>query len=280
MLRVAGGIVLFSVGWQVLNSPSQEEVDMPIKERSESKLKNMAFYPFTLPLTTGPGSISVAVALGATPARDVGDVLGCIIGMVLNCLVIWVCYRYSDRVTRSLGVAGADALTEYWWDADRGDLGPLPETCSGRLANRQVRFPQDDASNAVFCADACGARGVSGCRRPHKALACANRPGASAARLSESRRRWPHEGGDARERLDRQVPADRGAGAQAGLFGRMVVSPGRKAGRVAGCRRERRKGRADARSPRFAGRNDCVRVSQKRQRDLVVLIQRNRDILH
>lgn len=114
VLRVAGGIVLFSVGWQVLNSPSQEEVDMPIKERSESKLKNMAFYPFTLPLTTGPGSISVAVALGATPARDVGDVLGCITGMILNCLVIWVCYRYSDRVTRSLGVAGADALTRIF----------------------------------------------------------------------------------------------------------------------------------------------------------------------
>lgn len=74
----------------------------------------MAFYPFTLPLTTGPGAISVAVAVGATPVRDVGDVIGCIVGVLLSGFVIWVCYRFCDRINRSVGAAGADALARIF----------------------------------------------------------------------------------------------------------------------------------------------------------------------
>ena len=74
----------------------------------------MAFYPFTLPITTGPGSISVAVALGATPMHGVAGVAGCLGGIVLNCLVIWFCYSNSDRVTRMLGAVGANALTRIF----------------------------------------------------------------------------------------------------------------------------------------------------------------------
>lgn len=114
VLRVAGGIVLFSVGWNVLNSPSQDDTDVPVQPKRTKILEKMAFYPLALPLTTGPGSISVAVALGANPPRGIGDVLGCIAGLVLNCLVVWFCYRNCDRVTRTFGVAGADALTRIF----------------------------------------------------------------------------------------------------------------------------------------------------------------------
>ena len=74
----------------------------------------MAFYPFTLPITTGPGSISVAVALGATPMHGVAGIAGSLTGIVLNCLVIWFCYSNSDRVTRMLGAVGANALTRIF----------------------------------------------------------------------------------------------------------------------------------------------------------------------
>ena len=69
VLRLAGGIVLFSAGWQALNAPSADETTVPKKPKSKAAISTMAFYPFTLPLTTGPGSISVAVAIGATPAN-------------------------------------------------------------------------------------------------------------------------------------------------------------------------------------------------------------------
>ena len=113
-LRVAGGIVLFRAAWQALNAPSQDDSDAPPKPKSARALSSMAFYPFTLPLTTGPGAISVAVAVGATPVRDVGDVIGCIVGVLLSGFVIWVCYRFCDRINRSVGAAGADALARIF----------------------------------------------------------------------------------------------------------------------------------------------------------------------
>ena len=114
ILRVAGGIVLFSAGWQALNAPAVDDGTSLTQPKSARVLSSMAFYPFTLPLTTGPGAISVAVALGATPARNLGETIGCISGIALSCILIWGCYRYSDRITHAMGVAGADALARIF----------------------------------------------------------------------------------------------------------------------------------------------------------------------
>ena len=114
VLRMAGGIVLFSAGWQALNAPPQDDGAPAGQPKSARVLSTMAFYPFTLPLTTGPGAISVAVALGATPYSDVGQLIGTIVGIALSILLVWVCYRYCDRITRAVGAAGADALVRIF----------------------------------------------------------------------------------------------------------------------------------------------------------------------
>lgn len=114
VLRMAGGIVLFSAGWQALNAPSQDDGAATGQPKSARALSTMAFYPFTLPLTTGLGAISVAVALGATPYEDVGQLVGTVLGIVLSILLVWVCYRYCDRITRAVGAAGADALARIF----------------------------------------------------------------------------------------------------------------------------------------------------------------------
>ncbi|HBN73583.1 MAG TPA: hypothetical protein DD376_02235 [Sutterella sp.] len=114
VLRVAGGIVLFSTGWKVLNEGDADGGAVSKEMTVRHVYSEMAFYPFTLPITTGPGAISVAVALGATPMHGIPDVAGCLTGIVLNCLLVWVCYTNSDRVTRVLGSVGANALTRIF----------------------------------------------------------------------------------------------------------------------------------------------------------------------
>ena len=114
VLRMAGGIVLFGAGWQALNAPAQDDGAPAGQPKSARVLSTMAFYPFTLPLTTGPGAISVAVALGATPNEDFGQLAGTVIGIALSTLLVWVCYRYCDRITRAVGAAGADALARIF----------------------------------------------------------------------------------------------------------------------------------------------------------------------
>lgn len=65
-----------------------------------------AFYPLTLPLTVGPGSISVAITLGANapPTRQLLTVVpAAIIGSFIIALSIFLCYGFADRLARILG---------------------------------------------------------------------------------------------------------------------------------------------------------------------------------
>ena len=114
VLRCAGGIVLFAAGWNALNAPAQDGTSDPKVELPRSRLKAMAFYPFTLPLTTGPGAIAVTVALGTSLPYSFANLAGTISAILATVVVIWLCFRYGDRVSRAVGAAGADALARIF----------------------------------------------------------------------------------------------------------------------------------------------------------------------
>jgi multiple antibiotic resistance protein len=63
-----------------------------------------AFYPLTLPLTVGPGSISVAITLGANAPHHLGANLLAILAAAIGCAfvaaTIYVCYGFADHVAR------------------------------------------------------------------------------------------------------------------------------------------------------------------------------------
>jgi multiple antibiotic resistance protein len=67
----------------------------------------LAFFPLTLPFTTGPGTIAVAITIGAErPSTGVGFVaffLGASIAAVANAAIIWIFYRSADRLTNFIG---------------------------------------------------------------------------------------------------------------------------------------------------------------------------------
>jgi multiple antibiotic resistance protein len=68
-----------------------------------------------MPLTVGPGSISVAIALGANEASTLraGVVVGLahVTAVVVVAIAIFVCYRYADRILRRLGHTGTVVVT-------------------------------------------------------------------------------------------------------------------------------------------------------------------------
>ena len=76
-------------------------------------LKN-AFYPLTLPLTVGPGSISIAITLGANEPRHLGanllGLLSAAIGAALIAVTIYVCYGYADRLAAAVGPSGMNVI--------------------------------------------------------------------------------------------------------------------------------------------------------------------------
>ena len=65
VLRVAGGIVIALSAWKMLTADDEgEKKKAALEDASGREAERMAFYPLTMPVTTGPGTISVAIALG------------------------------------------------------------------------------------------------------------------------------------------------------------------------------------------------------------------------
>jgi multiple antibiotic resistance protein len=109
VVQVGGGLLVISTGWIMLNS--KEEVskgsDHAPQDLSSQDLSKQAFYPLTLPLTVGPGSISVAITLGANEPHyrglDLTLLLPAVIGSALVALSIYASYRFAERIARWLG---------------------------------------------------------------------------------------------------------------------------------------------------------------------------------
>ena len=116
-LRVGGGLVVMLTAWQMLNAAREQNVEHH-SEPNRPELLNLAFYPLTLPMTTGPGAIAVTIALGASHDRAPGTTLpfvaAALLATALICGLIYVCYRYADRMESALGANASDAIARLF----------------------------------------------------------------------------------------------------------------------------------------------------------------------
>ena len=111
-LRMAGGTVIALSGWQLLTAGEHRaerkdrEAHAAAQDHDDDPMQ-LAFFPLTLPFTTGPGTIAVAVTIGAEkPLSGFGLAaffLGASVAAVANAAIIWIGYRFSDRLTGLMG---------------------------------------------------------------------------------------------------------------------------------------------------------------------------------
>jgi multiple antibiotic resistance protein len=113
VLRVAGGLIVASSGWKMLNEGTRTGTEATAKDQ-RADYSGQAFYPLTLPLTTGPGTIAVMISLGLSRTaysdyrEDVAFFLASLLATIVMAAGIFVCFAYSDRVERVLGGSGTD----------------------------------------------------------------------------------------------------------------------------------------------------------------------------
>lgn len=117
VLRVAGGLVIAFAGWKLLHTSSDATRKTPgaaaQDAASTETLRAMAFYPLTLPVTVGPGSIAVAIALGTGRPRGqvhFVNVIGVLLALAVLCGCIYLCVRFAGHVGKRLGPVGTEVL--------------------------------------------------------------------------------------------------------------------------------------------------------------------------
>ena len=114
VVQVGGGLVVISSAWSLLKRGDDEERSAVHRNTEAHDMFHHAFYPLTMPLTVGPGSISVAVTLGANVAHfhsaNLFAILAAIIAALLIALSIYLCYAFADRLAQAIGASAMSII--------------------------------------------------------------------------------------------------------------------------------------------------------------------------
>jgi multiple antibiotic resistance protein len=113
---VGGGLVVISTGWTLLRQSNYDETGEKAGSREchETDYSRQAFYPLTLPLTVGPGTISVAITVGANRSEGLewrwSLIAGMVLGSALIAASIYLSYRFAERIGRTLGDSAMNVI--------------------------------------------------------------------------------------------------------------------------------------------------------------------------
>jgi multiple antibiotic resistance protein len=109
-LRIGGGLAVAVSGWTMLNAPDAHARSSTVKDVDSDNARAKAFFPFTVPLTTGPGAIATAIALNAGRSHRFSEwMLSAASSLIISALValaIYFSYSRAGVVAQYLGAEG------------------------------------------------------------------------------------------------------------------------------------------------------------------------------
>jgi len=113
-VQIAGGLVVMAAGWRLLMQGDDTRArEQQAAAPDDDTMMRRAFFPLTMPLTVGPGTISVAITLGTTGA-ETSNLLWTAAGGLLAALAvagtIYLSYRFAAGILRRLGETGTDVF--------------------------------------------------------------------------------------------------------------------------------------------------------------------------
>jgi multiple antibiotic resistance protein len=112
--RIAGGILLFSIAFAMMQGERSRTQLTPQDRQEALEREAIGIVPLGIPMLAGPGAITTVIALMAdatSPGLDtlrVVVILGSILGTML---ASWIMLTYADVIFRRIGRMGAYAIS-------------------------------------------------------------------------------------------------------------------------------------------------------------------------
>jgi len=103
-LRIAGGILVFIVGYHMLNGSGSK-----LHSAEQQEETDVAVSPLAVPLLAGPGTIATAMNYSASGGLT-GIAITVAVFLVL-CLITFVCFMFSSKIVGYLGKSGLSIVT-------------------------------------------------------------------------------------------------------------------------------------------------------------------------
>ena len=108
-LRIAGGLIILSSGYDLMNDKFAESraINSDVQDEAMTK-SDISFSPLAMPLLSGPGSISLLIGFNAD--YNTWEERLIVSGVILlNGLIVYLILRSAPLMNRFLGVSGLKA---------------------------------------------------------------------------------------------------------------------------------------------------------------------------
>jgi len=116
VVQVAGGLVLATMGWSLLNQQDPApRAQAEVTDAAYGDLEQKIFYPLTFPVTAGPACIVVTLTLSAHAsvgglANNITAHLGILLAIVALSLSVFLCYAYAPKITEHISPQTAHGI--------------------------------------------------------------------------------------------------------------------------------------------------------------------------
>jgi multiple antibiotic resistance protein len=122
IVELSGGMVVAAMGWAVLNersagatSRNKQEETGSTAEPDTSHLEEGVFYPYTFPITSGPGTLVGLLTLTAhisdkTLSKNVQAHVGVFLAVIALSVLCYFCYAYAPKITRIIPPSTAHGI--------------------------------------------------------------------------------------------------------------------------------------------------------------------------
>jgi multiple antibiotic resistance protein len=122
IVQFAGGIVIAAMGWSVLNERDARANSRNKQEETEERdaaqahdFEQEVFYPFTFPITSGPGTLVALITVTAhnsshEVSKNILSHAGVFVAIVVLSLLVYFCYRYAPKITKAIPPSTAHGI--------------------------------------------------------------------------------------------------------------------------------------------------------------------------
>jgi len=117
VVQVAGGLTLATMGWNLLNQAESDSRNKQaeVAEIDATRLDQQIFYPFTFPITAGPGTIVVMLTLAAhaTVKATLPSAMahaGILLAVIVLSLLVYASYAYAPKITQHISSQTAHGI--------------------------------------------------------------------------------------------------------------------------------------------------------------------------
>jgi multiple antibiotic resistance protein len=109
--RIAGGLLLFSIGSEMILGVRTERQSKTAEQAREEHKHDVAAFPLAVPLMAGPGAITATLLLAGRAGGDPAALAVLVAVIVANMLVCLCAYLIATRIERLFGMSGIDVLS-------------------------------------------------------------------------------------------------------------------------------------------------------------------------